>query len=140
MKRRLAILAVVIVAGLGAAAAYSRLDEATPVVTTDAVSRGSIVNIVSATGTLQAVETVEVGTQVSGSVQALGADFNSIVRKGQVLARLDPSLIQADVERGKATLAAAEADVERVRVMLSDADMKLKRAQELAARQLIPAS
>ena len=140
MKSRLVVLAVLIAAVATAAATYARLGAAPPVVTTDAVSRGAIVNAVSATGTLEAVETVEVGTQVSGTVQWIGADFNSIVRKGQVLAKLDPSLIQADVDRGKATLAAAEADVERSRVMLLDAQTKLTRARELAARQLIPAS
>ena len=55
------------------------------------MTRGDIVNVVSATGTLQAVTTVQVGSQVSGSVEALYADFNSIVRKGQLLAKLDPS-------------------------------------------------
>jgi HlyD family secretion protein len=140
MKRRLIALTVFATVAIGAAATYDRLGAAEPVVTTDAVSRGSIVNAISATGTLEAVETVEVGTQVTGTVQSLGADFNSIVRKGQVLARLDPSLIQADVQRNRANLAAAEADVERLGVMLGDAETKLKRAQELSSRQLIPAS
>ena len=140
MKRRLIALTVFATLAIGAAATYDRLGAAAPVVTTDSVSRGSIVNAISATGTLEAVETVEVGTQVTGTVQALGADFNAIVKKGQVLARLDPSLIQADVQRNRANLAAAEADVERQRVMLDDAGAKLKRAQELSSRQLIPAS
>ena len=140
MKTRLILLAALIAVVATVVTTYSRLGAAQPVVTTDVVSRGSIVNAVSATGTLEAVETVEVGTQVSGTVQWIGADFNSIVRKGQVLARLDPSLIQADVERGKASLASAEADVERSRVMLMDAQTKATRARELAARQLIPAS
>ena len=56
------------------------------------VTRGDIAETVGATGTLQAVTTVQVGTQVSGTIQQLNADFNSLVRKGQVLARLDPSL------------------------------------------------
>ena len=65
-----------------------------PVVTTQPFTRGGVVEAVSATGTLEAVETVEVGTQVSGVVRELFADFNSIVRKGQVIARLDPQLIE----------------------------------------------
>jgi HlyD family secretion protein len=140
MRTRFVIPIALIAAGAAAATAYTRLDAVAPVVTTDVVSRGSVVNVISASGTLQAVETVEVGTQVSGSVKALGADFNSIVRKGQVLARLDPSLIQADVERAKANVAAAEADVERLQVQLGDANTKLTRARELASRQLIPQS
>ena len=107
-------------------------------VATDVVSRGIIVTAVTATGTLEAVDTVQVGSQVSGTIQSLNADFNSIVKKGQVLARLDPSLIQADIERAKANLLGAEADVERLQVQLADAEVKLARARELAARQLIP--
>ena len=59
---------------------------------------------VGATGTLQAVTTVQVGTQVSGTIQELYADFNSIVHKGQVIARLDPSLFQTQIEQARANL------------------------------------
>ena len=68
-------------------------------VTTAAVTRGDIVDTVGATGTLQAVTTVQVGTQVSGTISELHADFNSLVKKGQVLARLDPSLFDAQLSR-----------------------------------------
>jgi HlyD family secretion protein len=141
MKRKLALaIALVTITGLSAAAMYIRRDDAAPEVATGVVSRGSILTVISATGTLEAVDTVQVGTQVSGAIQSLGADFNSIVRKGQVLARLDPSLIQAEIERARANLLGAEADVERLRVLLDDAETKLNRAKELAARQLISAS
>ncbi|MEX2663895.1 MAG: efflux RND transporter periplasmic adaptor subunit, partial [Vicinamibacterales bacterium] len=95
---------------------------------------------VSATGTLEAVKTVQVGSQVSGAVEALYADFNSIVRKGQVLARLEPSLYNSAIEQANANLIRAQADDERTRVSLADAEAKLARARELAARQLIPAN
>ena len=72
---------------------------------------------VGATGTLEAVETVDVGTQVSGTVDELYADFNSIVKKGQVIARLDPSLIQTQIEQQRANVTRAEADLERLRVI-----------------------
>jgi HlyD family secretion protein len=141
MKRRVLVIAILLAGtGLSAAAMYARRGDSAPVVQTDVVSRGSIVGVVSATGTLEAVETVQVGTQVSGTVQMLYADFNSIVRKGQTIARLDPSLIQAEIARARANVAGAEAEVERLRVLLNDAETKLKRAQELSARQLIPAS
>ena len=123
-----------------AGALYARRATVAPQVVTDTVTRGTIVSAIAATGTLEAVTTVEVGTQVSGSVQALNADFNSIVRKGQVLARLDPSLFQSAIEQARASLIRAEADLERLRVAASDADQKLRRARELAARQLIPAA
>ena len=109
-----------------------------PVVTTQPFSRGDIVDAVSATGTLEAVETVEVGTQVSGVVRELNADFNSIVRKGQVIARLDPQLIQTQIEQQSANVLRAEADLERLKVSQADAEQKLERAQQLNARSLIP--
>jgi HlyD family secretion protein len=109
-----------------------------PVVTTQPFSRGDIVDAVSATGTLEAVETVEVGTQVSGVVRELNADFNSIVRKGQVIARLDPQLIQTQIEQQSANVLRAEAELERLSVALADARQKLERAQQLTERNLIP--
>ena len=109
-----------------------------PAVTTQPFSRGDIVDAVSATGTLEAVETVEVGTQVSGVVRELDADFNSIVRKGQVIARLDPQLIQTQIEQQSANVMRAEADIERMKVAQADAEQKLERALQLNARSLIP--
>ena len=136
-----AIVTLVLLGALGASAyAYyqyrSRAPE--PTVTTAAVTRGDIADTVGAMGTLQAVTTVQVGTQVSGTILELNADFNSLVRKGQVLARLDPSLFQTQIEQARANLIRAQADLERLRVALDDARNKLMRARELAGRQLIP--
>ncbi len=86
---------------------------------------------------LQAVTTVQVGTQVSGTILELNADFNSLVRKGQVLARLDPSLFATQIEQARANLIRAEADLERFRVSLDDARTKLNRARELSEKKLI---
>ncbi len=116
---------------------YSRKPVA-PAVTTAQVTRGDIVETVGATGTLQAVTTVQVGTQVSGTIQSLYADFNSLVKKGQVIARLDPSLFQTQIEQARANMVRAEADLDRLKVQLSDAQTKLTRARELNSRQLIP--
>lgn len=140
MSRKL-ILVAVGVALIGASAwGYARLRNGTaaPQVVTAAITRGDIVEAVGATGTLEAVTTVQVGTQVSGTVQHLYADFNSIVRKGQVLARLDPSLIQTQIEQQRANLVRAEAELERLRVALADARVKLGRARDLGGRGLIP--
>ena len=90
--------------------------------------------VVGATGTLQAVTTVQVGSQVSGTVQSLHADFNSQVTKGQVIARLDPSLLQARLGQSQAALASAQANVERSRATLLDAQQKLARAQQRLER------
>lgn len=80
-----------------------------------AVRRGNLATTISATGKLQAVTTVQVGTQVSGIVSELDADFNDHVKAGQVIARLDPSQIEAQMQQARATLAAAQAAVETVR-------------------------
>ena len=110
-----------------------------PVVTTQPFSRGDIVDAVSATGTLEAVETVEVGTQVSGVVRELNADFNSIVRKGQVIARLDPQLIQTQIEQQSANVLRAEADLDRLKVSQADAEQKLERRRAAERAQPDPA-
>ena len=102
------------------------------------VTRGDIVDAVGATGTLQAVETVQVGTQVSGTVQELYADFNSIVKKGQVIARLDPSLLQTQIEQQEANVTRSEADLERLKVALADAKQKLDRAKAMFDKSLMP--
>ena len=141
MKRKLTILAGLLIATtLTLSAFYGRGGNAAPAITAEAVTRGSVVTTVAASGTLEAVKTVQVGSQVSGSVDALYADFNSIVKKGQVLARLDPSLYNSAIEQAQANLVKAQADYERIRVSLADAEMKLTRARELSARQLIPAN
>ena len=141
MKKRAASI-VVLIAALGVALYVYRTRAATPQanVVTQPFSRGDIVSTVEATGTLQAVETVQVGTQVSGVVSALYADFNSIVRKGQVIARLDPQLIQTQIEQQQANVTRAEADLERVNVTVADARQKLERAEQLAEKSLIPRS
>jgi HlyD family secretion protein len=136
----LAGAALIVVTGLSLNAVYLRRGEAVPDVVTDTVSRGTIVSVINASGTLEAVKTVQVGSQISGSVQALYADFNSLVKKGQVLARLDPSLVQAEIDQARAGLVRSEAEVERLEIALADARLKEQRARDLAERQLIPTS
>ena len=116
--------------------AYST-SEFVPDVRTATVTQGDIVDTVGATGTLEAVTTVNVGSQVSGMIKELSVDFNSIVREGDVIMRLDPSLFETQVEQARANLVRAEADTERLRVSLDDANIQLKRADDLAGRQLI---
>ena len=105
---------------------------------TAAVTRGDILEVIGATGTLQAVTTVQVGSQVSGTIQSLHADFNSVVGKGQVIARLDPSSFEARVGQARANLLAARANVDRSRATLEDARQKYLRARELSAENLLP--
>src|SRR5215467_10167790 len=78
---------------------------------TAAVERGDIQSTISATGNCNAVVTVQVGSQVSGNIKALYADFNTKVKKGQLVAEIDPEAFQARVDQGKATLDSARAAV-----------------------------
>jgi len=140
MKRATTVLLLIAAIGAGAGAFYYRHNGNEVQVNTSSVSRGEIVDTVGATGTLQAVVTVQVGSQVSGTINWLGADFNSIVKKGQVIARLEPSLFEAEVAQAKANLIKSQADVEHNKVALTDAQQKYARTKELAARNLLPQS
>ncbi len=128
------MVAALVVAG-GAAWAFLAAGSApAPAVEvkTAPVSIGSVVHRVVAAGTMEAVATVDVGAQVSGTIQSLDADFNTAVRKGQVLARLDPAVYEAQLARAHASLAQARAEVARRQAALADATTKRNRAQELA--------
>jgi HlyD family secretion protein len=105
--------------------------------TTGTVDRGDVVEVVGATGALEAVTTVQIGSQVSGTIKDLHADFNSTVKKGQIIARLDPSIFEARLGQAKANLLAAKANVDRARSTVEDMRQKYERAKELAATQLI---
>jgi HlyD family secretion protein len=139
-KLPLALAGMVVMVG-GSAAWYHLHAAGDPVkLSTGVVTAGDIVMSVACTGTLNAVKAVEVGSQVSGTIAALGADFNSVVRKGQVLAKLDTSSFQAEVDQAKAALEKAKDDLNTAQVAVLDATEKLDRAKALAARQLIPQS
>jgi len=138
MKKLILILVVMTGVGGGAGAIFMRRDAKQPDVRTADITRGDIVDAVAATGTLEAVTTVEVGTQVGGVVQELYADFNSIVKKGQVIARLDPSLLQTQIEQQRANVVRAEADLERLKIAQQDAEQKLERARTLFEKNLLP--
>ena len=137
MKKALLVLVVI---GVGITA-YGylgfRTSEFVPEVGTITLTRGDVVDTVGATGVLEAVNTVQVGSQVSGIIEALYADYNSIVREGEVIARLEPSLFETQIEQARANLARAEADSERLQVTLEDARAQLARAEDLASRDLI---
>jgi HlyD family secretion protein len=100
---------------------------------TEPVTRGDLQASVTATGTVNAVTTVLIGTQVSGTIKSIFVDFNSPVRKGQVIAEIDPDMFVAQAAQSKANVAKAEAQ-------LRDAERTLKRNQELFSRNLVPRS
>jgi HlyD family secretion protein len=126
----------------GAGFAYWRMGNSTqelPYLTVP-VSEGNIRQVVSSTGTLQAVTTVIVGSQVSGTIGKLNADFNTKVTKGEVVAELDQSKFKARVDETRANLSAAQASMAKSKVAVEDADRTLKRVKELKQRELVSQS
>ena len=107
---------------------------------TQPVTLGSITSTISATGKLNAVEMVEVGTQVSGTIKEIYADYNSAVKKGQLIALLDPDVLQSKVDEAKANLALAQAGVSSSKASVTDAERSYARNKELWGRNLIAKS
>jgi HlyD family secretion protein len=105
----------------------------TPQYQTTAVTRGDLTQVVTATGTLNPVVNVTVGSQVSGRISKLNVDFNSIVKSNEVIAEIDPSTYQAAVEQSTADLANAKANLELQQV-------EAKRSSELFTNKLISGS
>jgi HlyD family secretion protein len=107
---------------------------------TEKVTRGDIEATVTATGTVNAVTTVLVGTQVSGTIKRIYVDFNSHVKKGQLIALIDPATFEAQVEQQKANLYAAKANLEKAEATVVDTKRTMTRNKELLAKGLIAQS
>jgi HlyD family secretion protein len=107
---------------------------------TDKVVRGDIEMAVTATGTVNPVTTVLVGTQVSGTIKNIYVDFNSPVKKGQLIARIDPALFEAQVNQAKANLLSAKANLEKAEATSVDAKRTMERNKELLTKNLIAQS
>ncbi len=118
LKNKWTIIAVLL-AGIGGLAAFKLESKAAPQYFTETVRKGDIQNVVQATGTINAVTTVQVGSQVSGTIQTLSADFNSHVKKDQVVAQIDASLFQGAVLQARANLADAQANLSAAKANLA---------------------
>lgn len=101
------------------------------------VERGSIVSTITATGTINPITTVQVGSQVSGMIESLHADFNSKVKAGQVVARIDPFPYRARRDQAEATLANANASVTKARTDLAQRKREMDRAKALVGQQFV---
>ncbi|TDQ06906.1 efflux RND transporter periplasmic adaptor subunit [Pedobacter metabolipauper] len=110
MKKTILIIASILVVLALVWYFFLRTKEQPVTLTTEKPETGNIFTSVTATGTVQPVDTVIIGTQVSGTISALYADFNSTVKKGQLLAELDKTLIQATVDQAKASVAQAQSN------------------------------
>ena len=124
-KRTIGLLAALVLLSIGAVV-WFRSAAGRPQYRTAPVERGEVVATVSASGTLNAVTTVQVGSQVSGKIKHLYADFNSRVEKGQLIGRIDPDTFEAKVNQAKA-------EVDNARVAVKDA--KIKRDSRVALFQ-----
>jgi HlyD family secretion protein len=145
IKSKWAIIGLLVVA-IGALTAFKLEATKAPQYFTEQVQKGDIQNVVQATGTINAVTTVQVGSQVSGTIQTLFADFNSHVTKNQIVARIEPSLFQgavlqakADLSDAQANLVAAKANLAKAQAAAVQTKQDYERNQQLAAAGVIPA-
>jgi HlyD family secretion protein len=129
--KKIVITALVAIVALAAGIFFYSRREPETTYRTARVERGSIVSSVSATGNLAAVVTVQVGTQVSGTIQKLYVDFNSPVKKGETIAQIDPALFNAQVEQTHGNYLSAQASLLKVKADLTDAKRNLERYRQL---------
>ena len=131
--KKIVLIIVVAVVVIGALLYFKRRDDGVPEFQTVAVSLGDLTQAVTATGTLNPVLNVTVGSQISGIIQKLYTDFNARVTNGQVIAQLDPATYQANVR-------SAEADLANARAQLELNSVNARRADELLKAKLIAQS
>jgi HlyD family secretion protein len=131
------IIALVALLAVGAGIYYFKNKKPEISYKTAKLEKGTIVATVSATGNLSAVTTIQVGTQVSGTIQKLYVDYNSRVKKGQTIAEIDPSLFNAAVEQSQGNFLSAEANAQKAKVSLADAERTLQRNKKLLADGII---
>jgi HlyD family secretion protein len=112
-------------------------ESAAPRFETVAVDRGPIVAKVTATGTLSALVTVQVGTQVSGRIKEISVDFNSPVKKGQVIAKIEPALFQAALESARANYLAGQGSVAKLEAQAENAKAAVRPRRALFERKAI---
>ncbi|MBI5099100.1 MAG: efflux RND transporter periplasmic adaptor subunit [Nitrospirae bacterium] len=139
MKKVLIGIVIVIMLGLAAFFLFRNTESEINFRTEKAV-KGDIVATVTATGTVNAVTTVLVGTQVSGTIKNIYVDFNSPVKKGQVIALIDPATFEAQVAQARANLLSAKANLEKSEATLVDAKRTMDRNKELLSKNLIARS
>lgn len=139
------LIITVLLAAIGGLTAFKFATGKAPQYYTEKVQQGDIQNVVQATGSINAVTTVQVGSQVSGTIQKLYADFNSHVTQGQVIAQIDPALFQGALLQAKADLQDAAANLQAARANLSKAQASevqthqdFNRNSELAKDGVIP--
>lgn len=138
---KLAVIALALILLLGSGYYFSRESEAPPPnYDIGQVTQGSLVASVSATGSLSPLTMVQVGSQVSGTIYKLHADFNDKVRQGTVIAEIEPSLFKAQKAQAEANLSSAHAALDKARVAILDAKRQLDRISTLKEKNLVSES
>jgi HlyD family secretion protein len=139
MKKK-TVIGMVLVAGVGAGAWLAlgrKSDSADLTYKLEAVSRGDIEAVVTASGTVKAITLVEVGSQVSGKISRMAVDYNDRVKEGQILAEIDPQPSQAKVSQSNANYLIALATLEKAKVTVANLKAKYERSVDLAANKLV---
>ncbi|MDP3296945.1 MAG: efflux RND transporter periplasmic adaptor subunit [Thermodesulfovibrionia bacterium] len=136
MKKILTGIVITIVLGITAFILLKNKDDE-PKFRTEKIMRGDVTASVTASGTVNPVTTVLVGTQVSGTVKNIYADFNSPVKKGQLIAQIDPAVFEAQEEQARANLLSAKANLEKSEATLLDAKRIMERNKKLFAENFI---
>lgn len=139
MKKIIIGISVVIVLGVVLFIAFRKKENGLNF-RTEKVSKGDIVETVTASGNVNAVTTVLVGTQVSGTIKSIYADFNSPVKQGQLIAQIDPATFEAQVEQARANLLFAKANLEKADASFIDAKRTMERNKALFSKDLIARS
>ncbi len=139
MKKMLIAVVIVILIVVGVFIFFKKGDKA-PQYETASPERGDIRAMVSATGTVNPVTTILIGTQVSGTIKELFVDFNDVVRKGQLLAQIDPSSFEAQMAQASANLSLALANLEKSKVALRNAKTTFERNSTLFEKNFISRS
>lgn len=142
VKMSTVLLVVLIGATAVGAVKWLRKESVTPPAEylTAPVRRGELITQVSATGSINPLVTVQVGSQVSGRIDRILIDFNSTVRKGEVIAQIDSSLFATQVAQAQANAKSAEASLEKARVKVREMNRQVERLRDLDARKLLSAS
>jgi HlyD family secretion protein len=140
MKKKVVVGAVILVVLVGAILGYTLIKKgktAQVKYRTEVLAKGDLESLVTTSGSLNPVDTVDVGSQVSGKITMLGADFNSRVKKGQLLAQLDLDLLQAKVDQADSSYKSSVASLDQAKLALDNALKKFNRSKELFAKSQI---
>ena len=140
MKRgKIGFIFIIVLLIVGVAGYYglNKTNKADVAFITAEVVRGDLKSIILSTGKVRAVSTINVGTQISGTVKDIYVDYNSIVKKGQLIALIDPATAETDVQQAQAALLSAQADLMEAEATWSNKKQDLSRSRELFSRELI---